>query len=78
MSSKSFASVLLISGLLALTEGVRAHEANEINPVDQLDDVLRRTDETHDRLTHKRKVAEDERQYSLQEKEYQEKRRKKR
>ena len=70
MSSKSFASVLLIGGLLALTEGVRAHEANEINPVDQLDDVLRRTDETHDRLTQKRKIAEDERQYSLQEKEY--------
>ena len=78
MSTKSFASVLLISGLMALTEGVSAHEANEINPTDQLDDVLRRADETHERLTEKRKIAETERQYSLQEKENLDRRRKRR
>ena len=54
MSKQSVASVLLISGLLALTEGVTAQETNELNPADQLDDVLRRTDKTHERLTAKR------------------------
>lgn len=78
MSKLSITStMLLISGLLALQGVQAAHEAqsNELNPSEQIDDVLRRTDATHEKLHAKRRSAESERQYSLAEREYLEKRR---
>lgn len=66
MSTKhQVASCLLVSGLLALAEGHVAQETNELNPADTLEDVLRRTDETHEKLTQKRHTAESDRKYSL-------------
>ena len=57
---------------------VRHAAANEAMPTTgQLADALRRTEQTHEKLSKRRELAEDERQYSLQERELANERRKK-